>query len=280
MGSSDKKGCFPSIVVIAIIVISIVFISRGCGGCGGCASCAGCRGCAGCASCLSCGGCGGCSSQYNYSEILTVSDAVDWAKTNYSSIDKKMSGMKGSVNLSEYEGDFASANALFADGEYTKAKAKYESILSKCPVHLGARNNYVLTLCHIEDYGGSLANSILLGLIHPEYEGNWVNILIPLHAMGRKSVDSYSERLERAGLPDPERLEYDMHSEDFPDYIAEAYAYNRVYMEMEAKFSEKELAAKMEEWKGILQALRGKSPDDSDYSELLAYLDGLEKNGK
>ena len=206
-----------------------------------------------------------------------LSDAVKWAKSEYDTISDEMPKITSGVDLSEYKSDFQSANALYKAEKYTQAKKAYENILDECPLHLGARNNYVLALAHCGDYIGALKNSVLLGLIHPDYEGNWVNILIPLYALGYGSAD-YSTDLTDAGLSDNANLESDMADKSFPDYIAEAYAYNRIYMDMEQELDgEKAVEAEFTKYKDILLALRKKSSRDTDYSELLTYLEGLQK---
>ena len=206
-----------------------------------------------------------------------LSDAITWAKSEYDTISEEMSELTTGVDFSEYKGDFKSANSLYKAGKYTQAKTAYEKILDDCPLHLGARSNYVLALAHCGDYAGALKNSVLLGLIHPGYEGNWVNILIPLYALGYGSAD-YSTELKAADFPSNVNLESDMDDKSFSDYIAEAYAYNRIYMEMEQELGgEKAVEAELEKYKNILLALRSKSPRDTDYSELLTYLEGLQK---
>jgi len=206
-----------------------------------------------------------------------LSDAIKWAKTEFDAISEEMSELTAGVDFSEYRSDFRSANALYKAEKYTQAKTAYEDILDECPLHLGARNNYVLALSHCGDYPGALKNSILLGLIHPDYEGNWVNILIPLYALGYGVAD-YASDLEDAGLSGNERLESGLDDKRFSDYIAEAYAYNRVYMEMEQELGgEKAVEAELAKYRSILLTLRSKSPRDTDYSELLTYLEGLQK---
>ena len=206
-----------------------------------------------------------------------LSNAVKWAKREYDMISGEMEEVGTDTDLSEYKSDFKSANALYKAEKYTQAKVAYEKILEKCSLHLGARNNYVLALAHCGDYAGALKNSILLGLIHPNYEGNWVNILIPLYALGYGGAD-YTKELKDAGLSGNEGLEAEMDDKYFSEYIAEAYAYNRIYMEMEQELGgEKAVEAELAKYTDILLALRRQSPKDTDYTELLTYLEGLQK---
>ena len=205
-----------------------------------------------------------------------LSDAILWAKSEYNSIDENMTIAIEYVDFGIYKELFQIANSLYKSGEYENAKTVYENILAECPVHLGARNNYVLALVHCGEYEDALKNSILLGFIHPSYDGNWVNILIPLYALGYDNA-SYARDLRGAGFPDADSLNSNKDYESNHDYISEAYAYNRVYADMEAQIGEKELNVKLAEYKSILQSLRDKSPNDTDYSELMTYFEGLQK---
>jgi hypothetical protein len=205
-----------------------------------------------------------------------LADAVSWAKTEYAAIEAERSSATQEVDFSGYQNAFASANDLFKAGEYTDAKWAYADILTESPLHLGARNNYVLALSYCGEYESALNNSILLGLLHPSYEGNWVNILIPLYALGYDPA-AYGAALSAAGFPSDSSLASNMRNHTISGYVDEAYAYNRVYMDMEAAYDEDALADKMAELNDILQTLQETSPDDTDYSELLAYFEGLEK---
>jgi tetratricopeptide (TPR) repeat protein len=199
-----------------------------------------------------------------------LTNAITWAKEQYSSINTNYSDeMVESVN-DRIKEDFKAANDLYKAGEFEKAKAAYELIIEYFPPHLGARNNYVLTLAQLGEYEESLKNSILLGLLYPDYDGNWVNILIPLYALGYDEY-AYIGKLTSNGFPSLSGVT------NGEAQLADAFTYNSVYTNMEAAYGEEELAEKMSHFKGILETLKNSDPNDTDYSELFAYLEGLEK---
>ncbi len=207
-----------------------------------------------------------------------LEDVISETLIKYNDVEYFMAALTRTITPADFSTDFKEANALYKAGEYQNAKTAYENILAECPVHLGARNNYVLTLVRLEDYDAALSESILLGLIHPSYEGNWVNILIPLYALGYDG-DSAADEMTAGGLTElPE-----FHPEDEQDLlnssdsIHDAFLYNYIYSNMEAEMGEEEMNTKIKEFKIILQTLKEKSPEDTDYSELLDYLKGLQK---
>ena len=204
-----------------------------------------------------------------------LSDVILEAKSKYTNIDRFMSALTEEIDTAVFADAFREANDLYKSRMFSDAKTKYEKILSDCPVHLGARNNYALTLVQLEEYKSSLTEFILLGLIHPEYKGNWVNILIPLYALGYDGK-STSGILEDAGLPKSPAYNPGSAGDSFNE-IDDAFLYNYVYAYMEAEIGEDEIYARMEEFGNILRAMKDKSPEDTDYSELLAYLEGLQK---
>jgi len=188
------------------------------------------------------------------------------------------------VDMNLYRGEFAYANILFKSGKYEEAGYMYLAILSDCPVHIGARNNYVLSLAYQGDYRESLRHSILLGITHPEYEGNYVNILIPLYALGHGESDYYASVRDAGfghGLDD--FYETERYTDNyflfgrFDNYITEAYAYNRAYADMELAYGADGYEIKMAELTDVLTILKNISPDDTDYAELYDYFEGLIK---
>ncbi|MCL2337065.1 MAG: hypothetical protein FWC60_06560 [Firmicutes bacterium] len=203
-------------------------------------------------------------------------DAIAWAVSEYGTINETMTSAAEPVEPSRYKTDFQAANSLYKSGDYVGAKAAYADILTQCPVHLGARNNYILALVHCGEYDEALKNAVLLGLLHPSYEGNLVNILIPLSALGYNNASSAAD-LQAAGFPGAAQLNADMADKAYPDDISAAYAYNRVYADMEGQIGAAELQAKLAEYTGILQSLRDKSPGDTDYTELMTYFEGLKQ---
>jgi len=185
-----------------------------------------------------------------------------------------MSALIDEMDMGKFSTAFKDANNLYKSGAFDKVKTRYEDILEKCPVHLGARNNYVLTLVQLGEYQPALVESILLGLIHPDYKGNWVNILIPLYALGYGGSTA-PNILEGSGMPASPGYDPGNVSSGSLDEIDAAFLYNYVYAYMETEISEYELETRMKEFESVLLALKAKSPEDTDYSELLEYLEGL-----
>jgi hypothetical protein len=198
-------------------------------------------------------------------------EATDWARAEYYAIDDGLVGSTSEIDFSEYSSDFKTANAYYKAGDYESAKSAYESILYDCPVHLGARNNYVLALAQCEEYKDSLKNSILLGLIHPEYEGNLVNILIPLYALGY-TADNYTVDLEFAG-GSAFRGVYDEYYKYDDENYDRAHLYNWIYAEMEGELTDQDISF----LQTVLESLKGTYPEETDYSGLLAYFEALRK---
>lgn len=219
--------------------------------------------------------------------------AVKWAQStysdivNYGSFDKKkydnyLKEQQDSYNRlnTARSSDFKAANNLYKSGDYAAAQKAYLNILSlgAFPLHLGARNNLVLAYANNGDYEESLRQAILLGLIHPDYKGNWVNILIPLYALGFDNA-SYSGVFRNTKYPPDSSLVTNMIIGDSKrwDEFNYAYAYNRVYSDMEASYNPNELSDKMSEFKGILEKLRQRDPAAKDTAQLIEYFESLSK---
>lgn len=205
-----------------------------------------------------------------------LQDAVKWAKDEFKRIEDELNESKTEIDTDDYKSDFSAANKLYKAKRYKEAEESYAKILKSCPVHLGARNNYVLALAYQKKYEESLKNSILLGLLHPSYQGNWVNIQIPLYALGYDLKNHYAE-LKKAGMPDNSKTEKSVEDKKFADYIVSAYAYNFVYSAVETKIDAKDLDSYFNNMKSTLEALKKQDGDDPDYPNLLKYLDGLLK---
>ena len=225
-----------------------------------------------------------------------LADAIEWAVNEFGYIEEYMSAVGADLDKDMFSGGFYDGNELYKLGAYEEAIVMYEGILSEYPAHLGARNNYVLALVQQERFEESLRNSILLGMVHPSYEGNWVNILIPLYALGYDNP-AYADVLANTEFPDAEELETAVAAGEPLSEIQRAYAYNRVYADMEGEIyhydlsdlnslgdilqaaveSDTEIRAKYNEFMDTLLMLRSGDREDTDYLELVLYLEGLMK---
>ncbi len=206
-----------------------------------------------------------------------LADAMTWAITEYDFINAVMSTVTEETDVSLYDAAFDVANALYKSEDYEGAEAAYLEILEEYPIHMGARNNLGLTLVQQQEYESALEHFLLLYLLHPSYEGNRVNIYIPLYALGYTDEEYYYSILDEYGL-DYGSLEDAWSYMDFYDEIAEAYAYNRAYTEMEGEINEEELEEKLLHLEYVLMTLEEDvSPDDADYAELLEYYLNLKK---
>jgi len=183
-------------------------------------------------------------------------------------IDYEMSLLTETTHSSWFVSDFRNANDCYKAGEFNEALERYEKILNSCPTHLGARNNYILTLVHLEQFEEALHNSMLLELMNPGYEGNQVNMLIPLYALGFNEED-LRHAWSDAGLPALGGIS--------DDSILRAYLYNRIYANMEKDMDESAVETNLAAMEDELTYLLEADPTDTDIIELLDYLEGLKK---
>jgi tetratricopeptide (TPR) repeat protein len=284
MDSQNKKGCGCLVVVLILVIVMIVggvFLMRSCSEDKAAAP-------VGFASTTTASAVAAASDAADFRLPDSVfkprtpvresdlQDAINWAKSEFEAIQAERETATEDINIEPYREAFKEANALYKSGQYEQALSEYTDILEQCPTHLGARNNRVLAHVQLQQYDVALKDSILLGLLHPSYEGNWVNIQIPLYGMGFDE-SSYASKLSEAGLPGSDTLEEAWEAKTFSDYVAEAYAYNRVYGDMESAMDKDAIQANFAELKAILQNLAAQESKDTDYSELLAYLEGLQK---
>jgi hypothetical protein len=178
------------------------------------------------------------------------------------------------IDLSLYSEDFRAANQLYKSGDFESARRGYLEILDSCPLHLGARNNYSLSLMQLDNYEEALSQCLVIARTNPQYLGNRVNMLIPLYALGYNR-SAYMEAI--SGFTDFDELELDMGFNESSSPFANAYAYNRVYAGIEESMDEADASLEFDRFREILENIAANNPDDDDYWELIDYLEGLQK---
>jgi len=201
-----------------------------------------------------------------------LADAITWAQAEFYRIFNVLNEANVEPDFEGRRHLFNSANAHYRAGRLSDAERGYASILANTPTHLGARNNYVLALFYQSKYEEALRNAILLAMLHPSHDATWVNIQLPLYALGYHAA-VYTPILDSLfgdyGLIGNLNLEQSLRNEQLRDYIAQAYAYNRSYADMEVEIGMASMD--FDQIEQVLLALVEQNPDDEDFAELLEY---------